>query len=361
MLESRSGTVQSVQLLDSVTALLDVSAGGQMRPTIAYLPLCGEITEGDEVLINTTATMLGLGTGGYDFVIANLSRKSGVFAPGQGHIIKLRYTPLQHAVLSEEEQRPDEPEGGFPDLDGMPVVAAPLHSHLAPVAAAIKAEAPRARVLYIMTDGAALPLAVSNLVRTLLDQRLIDATMTCGQAFGGQYEAINLYSALHAARTRCGADIAVVCQGPGNVGTATALGFSAVETGTVINASGVLGGRPVACVRMSQADPRPRHRLISHHTLTVLSRIALTASTVALPVLEDALRDEAHKQLADLKLFEKHEIRTFEAAGGVKLLQERGIEMKSMGRGYADDPVFFQAASAAGKCAADMLKDTYWG
>lgn len=174
-------------------------------------------------------------------------------------------------------------------------------------------------------------------------------------------EAVNVYSALAAARHRLSADIAIVCQGPGNVGTGTALGFSGLEAGGAINASGSLGGRAIMCVRMSEADPRARHCLISHHTLTVLSKVALSASIVALPLLEDALREEAHKQLAALKLFEKHEIRSFDGSEGIALLQSHSVPMNSMGRGYAEDPVFFQAAAAAGRCASEMLKETFWG
>src|SRR5690606_26500425 len=86
----------------------------------------GEVTAvagvGDRVAINTTAVDLGLGTGGAHFVVHVLGRER----PGagtKGHIMKLRYTPLQVAVLAAEE--PDSPHHHVlareDDLEGMPV------------------------------------------------------------------------------------------------------------------------------------------------------------------------------------------------------------------------------------------------
>ena len=67
----------------------------------------------------------------------------------------------------------------------------------------------------------------------------------------------------------------VVAQGPGNLGTGTRWGFSGVAAGEAVNAAGVLGGRPVASLRVSGADPRERHRGMSHHSLTAYGRVAL--------------------------------------------------------------------------------------
>ena len=61
------------------------------------------------------------------------------------------------------------------------------------------------------TDGAGLPLALSDLVAALTDRGLIDATVTCGQAFGGDYEAVSVHSALAIARHVAGADAVVLC------------------------------------------------------------------------------------------------------------------------------------------------------
>lgn len=360
MLETRVGGVVSCETLDSGTLLLEVEAEGTRHRALAYRSLTGDIREGDRVLLNTTAGTLGLGTGGFDFVVANLSRPAGVAGAGQGHIIKLRYTPHQFAVLADEEAQP-ELYSRATDLGGMPVVAASLHSQVALAAAGVKAARPKARVAYVMTDGAALPIGVSNLVRTLLSEGLLDETVTCGQAFGGMREAVNLYSGLICARHAAGADVAIVCQGPGNAGTGTPLGFSGIETGQAINAAHSLDGRPVCAVRMSRADPRRRHTLISHHTLTVLSRIALAAALVPLPWMDPGDEAEAVRQLDELKLFERHEIRSFDGKPGIDLLKARRLDVSSMGRRFEDDPLFFLAGCAAGAAAAAMLDEDFPG
>ena len=76
-------------------------------------------------------------------------------------------------------------------------------------------------------------------------------------------------------------DIAVVAQGPGNLGTGTRWGFSGVAAGEAVNAAAALGGRPVASLRISDADPRMRHRGVSHHSLTAYGRVALARADVA--------------------------------------------------------------------------------
>ncbi len=81
-----------------------------------------------------------------------------------------------------------------------------------------------------------------------------------------------------------GADLVVVAQGPGNLGTGTRWGFSGVAAGEAVNAAAVLGGRPVASLRVSGADPRDRHRGVSHHSLTAYGRVALAPADVVVPV-----------------------------------------------------------------------------
>ena len=56
--------------------------------------LNGMVNVGDEVVVNTTAVDLGLGTGGWHVVHWNLANRS-LDLPGPGHIMKLRYTSLQ--------------------------------------------------------------------------------------------------------------------------------------------------------------------------------------------------------------------------------------------------------------------------
>lgn len=321
-----------------------------------YDLLTGPVNVGDQVLLNTTAVELNLGSGGYHFVVANMS--GGELAiSGSGHIMKLNYTPLQMKVLSvEEEASPyhqimEEQQ----TLQGCPVVIGTLHSMLAPAVAGIKARlGSAARVIYVMTDGAALPLIFSRTVQGLRASGLLDGAVTAGQAFGGDLEAVNIYTAMLAARTVLKADVIVVTMGPGIVGTGSTLGFSGIEQGEIINAVSILDGRAVAIPRISFADPRPRHRGLSHHTLTVLSRIALHPAMVSLPEMPDPHLDIVRAQILKTGLNQQHRFIMAEGTTGMNLLADQKFKVSSMGRGYPDDPEFFLAAAAAGNLAADL-------
>ncbi len=80
-----------------------ISIDGEEARAIVYPELVGEVLPGDEVLVNTTAVELQLGSGGYHYVIASLQGRNRELTPG-GHIMKLRYTPMQLKVLSVEEE-----------------------------------------------------------------------------------------------------------------------------------------------------------------------------------------------------------------------------------------------------------------
>lgn len=334
MMHRAVGTVQSVAEIDCDLQEIATEHG----PALNYVALAGRIIAGDTVLLNTTARRLSLGTGGYDFVIANLARRAECLADdagsAQGHIVKLRYTPEQNAVHTLEEQA--EHAGVWErELEGMPVIVGQLHSQIAPIAAGLKLRGKR--VAYIMSDGAALPMAFSHLVRQLKSTGLIDSTFTFGQAFGGQYETVTLHSALLAAKHIAGADSAIVCQGPGNAGTATHYGFSGVEQAWYLGTAKALGGKPVAVVRMSEADERERHRGISHHTTTALD-LTYARCVVPLPV---GAPTQGLPPGHDLRFVDN----THEA---LDLLVERGINVTTMGRSIKGDPLFFAAAAAAG-------------
>lgn len=341
---------------DQVRELL-VRLEGKTEKALAYRPLTGDAKPGDKVLLNTAAVRLGLGTGGYHFVVQVRGRVPDD-PPERGHLMKLNYTPWQIRVLSvEEEESPHHGalrEAG--DLEAMPVVACSLHSHLGPVVGAIAAvSAGKAKVAYVMTDGACLPAPFSRLIKSLREAGLITGTITCGQAFGGDLEAVNIHSGLLAARTVLGADIAVAAMGPGIVGTGTRFGFSGVEQGEIVNAVHALGGRPVACLRASSADPRPRHRGISHHSLTALGLVALAPAIVPLPAIEEIQLRPLLAQIKDAPGMEKHRIEMRDGSEGLNLLDGLGIKVLTMGRGPAEDPLFFLTAAAAGSAAGLML------
>ena len=333
---------------------------GEEVEAVVYPELVGAGQPGDIVLMNTTAMELELGTGGQHFVIARAQLGAPVLpehiSRNEGHVMKLRYTPLQMRVLAaEEEASPYHDALRTVDrLPGTPVICLGLHSQLAPAAAGVKAANPDLRVAYVMTDSGALPLAYSRLVEQLHRADLLDVTVTAGQAFGGDLEAVNLYSALAVAAAAGRADVIIAGQGPGNVGTATPLGFGGVEQAVALNAAAALEGVPVAVPRISFADPRDRHRGISHHTLTVLKRLVLADTILPIPHLAP---EQVEVLLAQLQREEitRHHLRTADGQPGIDLCRQLNIALRSMGRGFDDDPCFFLAAAAAGRVATEGL------
>lgn len=329
---------------------LVVRVGEAELPALAHPPLVGTPEVGDEVLLNTTALTLGLGTGGYALVVAVPDRLPAD-RTGPGHLVKARYSPLQTVVLGADE--PASPhhaalrDGDPLPAPGMPVVVADLHSCLPAVVVGLLDARPGTRVAYVMTDGGALPLWFSRTVAALAP-RLV-GTVTVGQAYGGDIEAVTLHSGLLAAHHVLGAEVCVVTQGPGNLGTGTAWGFSGVAGGEAVNAAATVGGRPVAVLRMSQADPRPRHRGVSHHSLTAYGRVALRPADVVVPSSYAALA-------GPLPELARHRVVQVDDAGLLSVLGASGLEFSTMGRGLADDPVAFVAAAAAGRHAATLLE-----
>lgn len=326
--------------------------------------LTGSVKVGDRVLLNTTAKKLSLGTGGYHFVLANLT-VPGFSSQERGHIMKLRYTPLQFAVFStEEETHPlREAFDSFKGLRSIPVVCCILHSQIAGVAAGAKYQYPESRIAYIMTDSAALPLPLSDLVWTLKKEGFIDSTITCGQAFGGDFEAVNIYSALAIAHKAANANIVIVAQGPGNVGTRTRLGFSGMDQVIALHAAYTLGGMPIACPRISFSEERLRHFGLSHHSRTILGEIALVSTVVPIPLLARDKMLLIKDYLTGSNILGRHRVVVEDGEPALSLLRDHEINVKTMGRGMEEDREFFLAAGAAGIIAAKLLRResiTYW-
>jgi hypothetical protein len=361
MLKAEPGVVARIETQRPGAQEAVVEVAGKTERALNYPALTGPIVPGDKVLLNTTAVRLGLGTGELHFVMKRLGdegEKQMTEEPNQrGHIMKLRYTPLQFSCLSAEEPESPHHEAlrTASDLAHTPVVSCLLHSMIAPAAAGVRAAAPDLRIAYVMTDAAALPMAVSRLVAQLQQAGLLDVTVTCGQAFGGDFEAVNIFSGLLTAKLAADADVIIAGQGPGNVGTATLYGFGGIEQGEIINATSVLGGRPVAALRISFADTRERHRAVSHHSLVALGRAALARAAVVIPEMAEERSAQVRAKLEAADIPARHEIVVENGEEGITELQERGVDIKSMGRSVADDPEFFLAAAAAGKYAARLL------
>jgi Protein of unknown function (DUF3866) len=360
----RRGTIGAIRREWSGAAELDVAIDGAHVRALAYTRLTGRPEPGDEVLLNTSALDLGLGTGGYALVVA-IPDRLPPDPQGPGHLVKARYTPLQPTVLGVDEQGSQYHDvlREADDLGGIPVVIADLHSALPAVLAAYFAQrpapadaardaSPADRVVYVMPDGGAMPIWFSRTAARLRELGWLAATITVGQAFGGDLEAVTLHSGLLAARHVLDASMVVVAQGPGNLGTGTRWGFSGVAAGEAVNAVAVLGGRPVASLRISDADPRQRHRGVSHHSLTAYGRVALAAADVVVPELPGDFG--AQVIAAAEPLGARHNLVRVGVEGLREVLAACPVPLSTMGRGLDDDLAYFLAAAAAGRHAASL-------
>ena len=331
MLTLRRGTVVDVRDHPPATEQrVTVEVDGARRPAVADVELVGFCAVGDDVVVNTVAVELGLGSGGFDIVHVNLTRGLGGTGAEGAHVMKLNYTSLQHAVHPVEGEELRIP------LD-RPAAVFGLHGQLAAIAWAFAQARPGAQLGYVQTAGGALPGGHSRLVRDLRGRGLLAGHITAGPSFGGEEEAITTAGAIHHGIAVRRWDAAVCGPGPGILGSASALGHGGMSALDTAHAAAALGCPVVLCARMSETDERRRHRGLSHHTVTVLS-LLLARVTVAFPV-GDAASIPGDHVVRELPV-------DFDAyvAGG--------LPARSMGR---DDPLFFRAALACGAALADTL------
>jgi hypothetical protein len=357
MLKLRRGTVTAV---DPLT----VRVGDAERRAWADEGMVGEVREGDDVIVNVEATDLGLGSGGFDIVHANLTR--GLEGPGAAgaHVIKLNYTSLQHPVepveapLEEGEEEPDGPGGvdwGRPSRR-IPTLVLFLHGQLAPATWAAARAAPGLRVGYVQTAGGALPGSLTRDVRELRDRDLLCGHITAGASFGGEGEAVSVAGALHAAADRLGWDAVIAGPGPGILGSATVYGHGGMAALDTAHASLALGLETLLAARLSAGDPRPRHRGLSHHTEIVL-RLLLAGVRVPVPEIDADLWPTGEGGAEDTPLDrlreacgDRHDVWVRQVA--LDEYAASGLPATTMGRELADDRLFFAAALAAGDALA---------
>jgi len=331
MLTLRRGTVVDVRdHVPGTEQRLTVQVDDERRAAIADVELVGICATGDDVVVNTAAVDLGLGSGGFDIVHVNLTRGLGGAGAAGAHVMKLNYSSLQHAV------RPVEGEDLRLPLD-RPAAIFGLHGQLAAIAWAFARARPGARLGYVQTAGGALPGGHSQVVRELRARGLLAGHVTAAPTYGGEEEAITTAGAIHHAIAVRGWDAVVCGPGPGILGSASALGHGGMSVMDSAHAAAALGCPVVVCARMSSSDERRRHRGLSHHTVTVLS-LLLARVTVAFPAGDLASIPGGHlvRELpVDLDAY-----------------LASGLPSRSMGR---DDPLFFAAALACGNALADTL------
>jgi Protein of unknown function (DUF3866) len=317
----RRGTVTAVAERHDGLVRLEVDG----RPCVAYPELTGPVAQGDEVLVNVQAVELGLGTGGFDVLHANLTRGLNLSGDDAAHVMKLPYTSLQHAVLHAEETWEDE---ASPALAGLPVVCCSLHSQVAPVCAGL---GPDLRVAYVQLPGGALPVPLSDAVRALRGAGYLRTTVAVGPCLAGELACVSAASALVAC-ARLGMDAVVCAIGPGVVGTGSRYGHGGLAVAEAAGAAAALGASAIVAPRVSSADGRERHRGLSHHTLAALE-LAGDAAAVAWPGGLEVPPELGPVETVDAS--------GWRAACG-------GLPLEHMGRGPDEEPWFFAAAYAAG-------------
>ncbi|MGI9020478.1 MAG: DUF3866 family protein [Solirubrobacterales bacterium] len=350
MLKLRKGLVVQAEPLV-------VEVAGERRPAWADERLLGVMEAGDEVVVNVEALDLELGSGGFDVVHVNLTRGlEGEGAPGE-HVMKLNYTSLQHAVKPVDLPG----EGANPRMAVGAALVTGLHGQLAPAAWALQEERPGLRVGFVQGPGGALPGALSRDVAILRERGLLAGHVTAGPAYGGEHEAISVAGGIDAGIHGLGWDAAIVGPGPGILGSESRLGHGGLAALDAANAALGLGLATLLCPRLSSADPRPRHRGLSHHSRTV---IQMLGSPVRIPVPEASLRgwpmlDEeggsAQAALDDLieTCGGRHDIAVHEV--DLSGYAGSGLPAKTMGRTIQEDPLFFAAALAAGSALAGAV------
>ncbi|NDI34256.1 DUF3866 family protein [Chengkuizengella sediminis] len=356
---------------------------GENIKAIHYTDVHPSVQIGHEVLLNTTAVDLQLGSGGYHFVYMILNNKkyldkgenrnrddnsSKSSSKKIGHIMKFRYTPQQRAVLTCEEEDSSTHSLFLEDrnLEGTPVLIGELHSMLPILCTWLQYKqnqdkiSNKLKIGYVMSEGGALPISFSEHVAQLKYLNWIEGTITYGHSYGGDIEAVNKFTALIAAKHILLADIIIILMGPGIVGTGTKLGHTGIEAGEIANAVSILGGVPVMVPRISFQRNRDRHKGISHHILITLSNIVLQSSRVPLPFnLPKKYKDHIQKQLTDYHLYKKHNI-TLNTELFINEV-EKSVDLypypiKSMGMGLHDDPYFFLGVCCAAQDALNVVQ-----
>jgi hypothetical protein len=324
MLRLQRGVVSSAARGTGGEQELSVELADGAHPAMATVSLVGSCEVGDEVIVNTAARELGLGSGGFDIVHANLTR--GLDAPlAPERVMALNYTSLQHAIDPVETRTT---ATRLPPRAAVAVIAS--HGQLSPLAWAFAQASPGRLLGYVQTAGGALPASHSRAAAELLARRLLAGQLAAAPAFdGADGDAVTTAGALLYGFAELGWDAAVAGPGPGILGSSSRFGHGGLVALDSLGTAAALGASTLVVPRMSSSDPRERHRGLSHHTLTVLELLGEEA-TVALPAGQE-------RPIAPGRwLSYPADLDGYGASG---------LESEAMGR---TDPLFFAAALAGG-------------
>jgi len=347
MIKIVTGIVKKIIEQNTNYQIVEVMIDNKIHVAINFLDMNNPINIDEQVYVNITASELNLGSGGFDYIIPN-----NEFACNKkGHIMKLRYTPLQFSVLTQEEREPSlfiEP----PYFSKMNIVVCELHSMLAPIAIYLKEKLPSVKISVIITDWGMLNVKLSNNIDYLKKNGYIDYVITCGEAFNGDFECINEINSLILS-LNIGADVTIICPLPGIVGTGTKFGFSAYNSIHVIDDIGRFEGKTIFPLRVSKNDSRERHNIISHHTLTILS---YSFFPVYIPVFkfdDNVFFKDVFSKID--KYHNKHKIVIIDTIDKIDIEKYEKIFV-SMNKKYTDNKEFFDECFACAEYLCRTLR-----
>ncbi len=260
---------------------LIVEVDGEERPAWADRSLVGEAAEGDEVIVNTEALDLGLGSGGFDVVHVNLTRGLGGGGTGEraGDEAQLHVAPARGRAGRGASR------GGGAARMQLHRPCSSCRSTATwrpPCWAAAQASPGLRRRLRAERRRRASGRAVARRRRAsraraagrARHRRARVRRRARGDQPGG---------GARRRRRRLGWEAIVCGPGPGILGSATVYGHGGLAALDSAHAALALGLPTLLSPRLSGADPRPRHRGLSHHTASVLE---LLLASVRIPVPE---------------------------------------------------------------------------
>lgn len=348
------GTVKKVTFEDENLQILEINE--RSIPAYLFKRLVPPAGEKDAVILNTTATDLKLGTGGFDLVVFNLTRAETVFleSEDESHVMKLNYLPYQFSVpfIEETDEYQKAVRVFTQSTSSEDVLLLTVHSQIIPSVAGALSVQKNLKVTLIITDSSSLPVFLSNTVKFLLDNGLIENVISTGNAFGGTLEAMNIYTALIYSKYHLNSDLIIIAPGFGLKGTGSIYGHSNMTFADALNTVSSVGMKPYLVPRISFAEKRERHLGISHHTREIVQR-ALTKPFLFLP--EENCLNEQEKMILSGQLEEIKENTQFihvDIKNSLDNLLKYSRYLISMGRKFEDDPIFFSIAFAAGRYIA---------
>lgn len=356
MLNLEKGRVEALIYEDGSIQILEVMLEKKER-AINYINLTGKCKKGDKVVLNTIAERLKLGSGGYHFVYLNLNNEVQETPEGRsgGHILKMKYTPSQIRLKTIEEYEENrELINNIEDLGKKPVIVTTLHSMAAPISAAVKYKNENARIACIYTYGGSMNAEFSDSLKELKKKNIISSVITSGECFGGDFEAVNIFTALIYAYKNLQCDLAVITCGPGIAGTGNFYGFSTLEMIMPLYAAKALNLKPILSPRISFADKRERHIGISMQTMAILKTIDFNT---IVPIYNSDKIGTLKDQFISAGINNNIIMETVGETCAREALDYFSLETRVMGRKYEEDRDYFDNCGAVGVYAADLLKN----